>query len=66
MSDQQNADAAKKKIGATFGEELKSAGLGGLPFSWTEDGEFWFSDDMTPEQIEAVQAVYAAHIPPDD
>lgn len=65
MSNQQDAKS-EKKIGTTFGEELKSAGLGELPFSWTEDGDFWFSDGMTPEQIEAVQAVYAAHIPSDD
>jgi hypothetical protein len=63
MSDQQNTDAVKKKIGSTFGEELKAAGLGGLPFSWTEDGDFWFAESLTEEQIERIQAVYADHVP---
>lgn len=63
MSDQQNADAVKKKIGTTFGEELKAAGLGGLPFSWTEDGDFWFAESLTEEQIERIQAAYAVHVP---
>ncbi|NQE47974.1 hypothetical protein [Herbaspirillum rubrisubalbicans] len=63
MSDQKNTDAVKKKIGTTFGEELKAAGLGGLPFSWTEDGDFWFAETLTEEQIESIQAVYAVHVP---
>lgn len=50
-----------KQIGQTFADELKGAGLIGLPFAWCDDGTFTFSYDMTPEQIAAVQAVYEAH-----
>ncbi|WP_017452172.1 hypothetical protein [Herbaspirillum rubrisubalbicans] len=63
MNDQQNTIAVKKKIGTTFGEELKAAGLGGLPFCWTEDGDFWFAESLTDEQIKGIKAVYAAHVP---
>lgn len=48
---------------AKFAHELDAAGLRGLPFAWGEDGSFCFSDAMTPEQIGAVEAVYAAHDP---
>lgn len=53
------------KINTTkFTTELEAAGLLGLPFSWGEDGTFQFDTiRMTPEQIAAVQAVYAAHNP---
>ncbi|WP_343742145.1 hypothetical protein [Herbaspirillum huttiense] len=63
MNDQQNSDVVKKKVGITFGEELKAAGLAGLPFSWTEDGDFWFAESLTENQIKAIEAVYAAHVP---
>jgi hypothetical protein len=53
----------QKKIGPTFGAELFAANLGGLQFSWAEDGTFLFGPTMTESQIEAVQAVYAAHDP---
>jgi hypothetical protein len=62
-----------KEIGPTFGDELQAAGLTGLPFSWHPDGSpmpgvnppspFLFDQRMTPEQIAAVEAVYAAHDP---
>lgn len=52
-----------KKIGLTFGEELYSAGVGGLPFSWDEDGNFCFDDSITEEQKAAVARVLAAHDP---
>lgn len=50
-------------IGNTFSDELKAAGLLGLPFSWGADGSFEFSPTMTQEQRDAVMAVYAAHDP---
>ncbi|WP_312993958.1 hypothetical protein [Achromobacter animicus] len=60
-----------KKIGPTFHAELMAAGLAGLPFIWREDGTFLFTTEatdispvaMTPDQIDAVLAVYAAHDP---
>lgn len=60
-----------KKIGPSFGHELMAAGLAGLPFSWSPDGEFRFATDpsdlnpnpMTPEQVAEVLAVYDAHDP---
>ncbi|MDR6585518.1 hypothetical protein [Herbaspirillum frisingense] len=52
-----------KKIGETFVSELLAAGLLGLPFAWGEDGAFQFDERMTPEQIDQVEAVYAAHDP---
>lgn len=52
-----------KAIGPTFSEELRVAGLAGLPFSWAPDGSFTFDPRMTPEQIAAVRAVLAAHDP---
>lgn len=52
-----------KLIGPSFYDELVVAKLAGLPFAWSADGQFTFSDDMTQEQISAVQAVYEAHDP---
>lgn len=52
-----------KPIGANFFNELKAAGLSGLPFSWQDDGHLSFSEAMTPQQIMAVNAVYEAHNP---
>jgi hypothetical protein len=52
-----------KAIGATFEQELKAAGLLGLPFSWGADGKIEFRESMTDAQIAAVNAVYEAHDP---
>lgn len=54
---------AKKKIGPNFHYELGAAGLLGLPFGYSSDGEFTFNEAMTQEQIDAVMAVYEAHDP---
>jgi hypothetical protein len=51
------------KIGPSFPDELRTAGLTGLPFAWGDDGTFTFDERMTPEQIVGVQALYAAHDP---
>ena len=50
------------KFGPTFYDELKAAGLAGLPFSWGEDGVY-VTDAITPEQKAAIEAVIAAHDP---
>jgi len=52
-----------KAIGPTFSVELDAARLLGLPFAWGDDGDINFGPAMTPEQIDAVNAVYAAHDP---
>ena len=52
-----------KNIGAAFGDELETAGLLGLPFSWGSDGTFQFDARMTQDQIDAVNLVYEAHDP---
>jgi hypothetical protein len=51
------------KIGPTFVNELQAAGLLGLPFSWGGDGVIQFAPSMLKAQIDAVNAVYAAHDP---
>lgn len=51
------------KYGITFPQELIAAGVGGLPMSWTEDGQFIFDDSITQEQRDTVLAVAAAHDP---
>jgi hypothetical protein len=48
-------------IGPSFPDELKAAGLLGLPFSWGKDGSVTFGETMTDEQREQVLAVLAAH-----
>lgn len=50
-------------IGPSFADELRAAGLLGLPFSWGTDGTFEFSETMTSEQRAAVLAVREAHDP---
>ena len=49
-----------KPIGPHFVDELKAAGLIGLPFSWGADG-VTYGSTMTAQQIAAVEAVIAAH-----
>lgn len=50
-------------IGPTFGEEIRAAGLSGLPFSWGSDGKIEFGEAMDQDQRGAVLAVAAAHDP---
>lgn len=52
-----------KSCGPTFANELKAAGLLGLPFSWGADGTFYFNTSVTETQQAAIQAVYATHDP---
>lgn len=46
----------------TISDELRSAGVLELPFVWTEDGHCRFDASVTPAQIAAVEAVFAAHV----
>jgi hypothetical protein len=50
-------------IGPTFGNELVDAGLGGLPFTWTQHGGLNYGPTITSEQRIAIEAVYEAHNP---
>ena len=52
-----------KSIGPSFSDELRTANLIGLPFSWGTDGIIQFDPRMTQAQRDAVLAVYAAHDP---
>lgn len=52
-----------KRISARFADELKTAGLVGLRFTWGEDGVIEYAPDVTPEQRAAVEAVLAGHDP---
>lgn len=53
----------KKAIGPTFPAELEVAGLMGLPFSWSEEGDIFYSDAITDAQMAAIEAVYDKHDP---
>jgi len=53
----------QKPIGPSFSDELQAAGLFGLPFAYSSAGDFTFSAALTPDQITAIEAVYAAHDP---
>lgn len=50
-------------FGPTFGDELRTAGLAGLPISWTEGGLVAGRQHLTPEENAALDAVIAAHDP---
>jgi hypothetical protein len=51
------------RFGPTFGDEVIAAGLGGLPFSWCDDGTINGRDALTEEQNAELDAVVAAHDP---
>ena len=50
------------RFGPTFMDEIRAAGLLGLPFSWDVE-RIIFNHDITPEQRAAVVAVAEAHDP---
>lgn len=52
-----------KKIGETFGDELKANGLAGLPFSWGEDGSITFSEEIDRLTRQKILDVYNKHDP---
>ncbi len=47
----------------TFGKELIAAGLGGLPFCWSDDGTIQHRDQLTVAQNTTLDTVIAAHNP---
>lgn len=51
------------RIGPMFAKELEAVGLLQLPFSWSGDGEIFFTPAITAEQRAAIEAVYQAHDP---
>lgn len=52
-------------IGPSIGDELKAAGVDGLPFAWNPQTGQLRTDDpaLTPAQRTTIQAVFAAHDP---
>ncbi|WP_234775162.1 hypothetical protein [Paraburkholderia tropica] len=54
---------AQKAIGPSFYDELKTASLAGLPFSWSPDGTLTYDASLTEAQISAIETVYADHDP---
>ena len=49
-------------FGETFGDEIRAAGLGGLPFTWDADGVY-SRENLTAAENTALDAVIAAHDP---
>lgn len=49
-----------------FSRELAAAGLTGLPFGFSDDGTLHFSQGITQEQRDAIEALKAAHDPTPD
>lgn len=52
-----------KKIGDTFLDELKAAGVSYDGYSWGEDGVFEFRDDVPQSVKNQVMNVYKNHDP---
>lgn len=50
-------------LGETFGDEIRAAGLGGLPFTWDADGRIGGRENLTAGQNAALDNVIAAHDP---
>jgi hypothetical protein len=52
-----------KQLGPTFVYEVIAAGLGGLPFGWTSNGDMDGEQNLTPNQQATLAEVIAAHDP---
>jgi len=53
-----------KQLGPTFGDEVIAAGLGGLPFTWSDtDDSIAGRENLTAEQNTTLDGVVAAHDP---
>ena len=50
-------------FGPTFGDEVVAAGLGGLPFSWGDDGKVEGQEKLTKEQQVVLNQTIAKHNP---
>lgn len=51
------------KIGPSFAEELRDAGLLSVPMVWSDAGEIRFDDDVPQSRRDSVLAVLATHDP---
>jgi hypothetical protein len=51
------------RIGPTFGDEVIAAGLGGLPFSWGDDGDIQGIENLTAGQLRKLEGLLKAHDP---
>ena len=50
------------KYSTNFQQSLIDAGVGGLSFTWSEDGTFSYEDSVTPEQRVIIERVAAADL----
>ena len=50
-------------FGPTFGDEVIAAGLGGLSFGWTPEGEINGRENLTADQNMRLDKVIARHDP---
>lgn len=50
-------------FGETFGDEIRAAGLGGLPFIWDSGGFIGGRENLTAAENATLDAVIAAHDP---
>ncbi|MGN6085777.1 hypothetical protein [Trinickia sp.] len=46
-----------------FGAAIVAAGLGGLQFSWDNNGNLYFGDSITAAQKASIEAAAAAYKP---
>jgi hypothetical protein len=52
-----------KPIGATFGDELKAAGVDLNGVAWADTGEITFAESVSNDTRAAVALIYASHDP---
>lgn len=52
-----------KPLGPSFGDAVIAAGLGGLPFSWGDDGEIFGLINLSVQQRATLDAVIEAYDP---
>lgn len=54
-----------KALGPNFSDDLRAAGLGGLPISWSSGGNINSRENLTDAQRATLDQVVAAHTPAD-
>lgn len=57
------AKTKRVAIGPSFGAEIIAAGLGGLPFSWGEDGDIQGREGLTEAENDRLSLVIKMHDP---
>lgn len=57
------AKTKRVAIGPSFGAEVIAAGLGGLPFSWGEDGDIQGREGLTEAENDRLSLVIKMHDP---